>query len=150
MTELNWTINIQFKNMWYFVTITLWFSLTKTETFLTVGLSTDYQGVSLLIFRFHLVVLFCISQYGEYRSYMPFVVLCAVKSLPSCPTLCDPMDCSPPGSSVHGILQARILEWVAVASCRGPSWPRDFTCISCVSWQAGSLPLASHAKHVTY
>ena len=33
----------------------------------------------------------------------------------SCPTLCDPMDCSPPGSSVHGILQARILEWVAIS-----------------------------------
>ena len=36
-----------------------------------------------------------------------------------CPTLCDPMDCSPPGSSVHGILQARILEWVAMPPSRG-------------------------------
>ena len=43
------------------------------------------------------------------------------KSLQSCPTLCDPMDCSPPGSSVHGILQARILEWVAMPSSRGSS-----------------------------
>ena len=41
----------------------------------------------------------------------------------SCLTLCDPMDCSPPGSSVHGILQARILEWVAMLSSRGPSPP---------------------------
>ena len=41
------------------------------------------------------------------------------KSLQSCPTLCDPMDCSPPGSSAHGILQARILEWVAMPSSRG-------------------------------
>ena len=41
------------------------------------------------------------------------------------PTLCDPMDCSPPGSSVHGILQARILEWVAVPSSRGSSPPGD-------------------------
>ena len=40
----------------------------------------------------------------------------AAKSLQSCPTLCDPMDCSPPGSSVHGIFQARVLEWVATAS----------------------------------
>ena len=39
----------------------------------------------------------------------------------SCPTLCDHMDCSPPGSSVHGILQARILEWVAISSSRGSS-----------------------------
>ena len=45
--------------------------------------------------------------------------------LQSCPTLCDPMDCSLPGSSIHGSLQARILEWVAVPSSRGLSRPRD-------------------------
>ena len=43
----------------------------------------------------------------------------------SCPTLCDPMDCSPPGSSIHGILQARTLEWVAISFSRRSSWPRD-------------------------
>ena len=48
------------------------------------------------------------------------------KSLQLCLNLCDPMDCSPPGSSVHGISQARILEWVAIS--RGSSWPRDWTC----------------------
>ena len=48
----------------------------------------------------------------------------------SCPTLCDPMDCSPPGSSVHGILQAGILEWVAISCSRGSSWPRDRTRVS--------------------
>ena len=47
------------------------------------------------------------------------------KSLLLCPTLCDPMDCSPLGSSVHGILQARILEWVAIPSSRGSSGPRN-------------------------
>ena len=45
----------------------------------------------------------------------------------SCPTLCNPMDYSPPGSSVHGILQARILEWVAIPFSRGSSPPRDRT-----------------------
>ena len=45
----------------------------------------------------------------------------------------DPVDWSPPGSSVHGILQARLLQWVAVTSSRGSSWPRDQTCVSCVS-----------------
>ena len=55
----------------------------------------------------------------------------------SCPTCCNPMDCSPPGSSVHGILQARILEWVTLPSSRGSSWPRDQTHISWVSWIAG-------------
>ena len=54
-------------------------------------------------------------------------------SLQSCPTLCNPMDCSLPGSSVHGILQARILEWVAVPSSRGSSLPRDQTHISYMS-----------------
>ena len=51
----------------------------------------------------------------------------------SCPTLCNPMDCSPQGSSFHGIFQARILEWVAISSSRGSSQPRDLTHISCVA-----------------
>ena len=50
-----------------------------------------------------------------------------------CPTLCDRMDCSPPGSSVHGILQARILEWVAISFSRGSSWPGDRTWVSCIA-----------------
>ena len=45
----------------------------------------------------------------------------------SCPTLCDPMDCSLPGSSIHGIFQARVLEWVAIFFSRGSSQPRDRT-----------------------
>ena len=48
----------------------------------------------------------------------------------SCLTLCDPMDCSPPGSSVHGISQARILEWVVLPFIRGPSQCRDQTQVS--------------------
>ena len=47
-----------------------------------------------------------------------------------CPTLCDPIDCSLPGSSVHGIFQARILEWVAISFSRGSSRPRDRTRVS--------------------
>ena len=50
--------------------------------------------------------------------------LCAYLAAKFCPTLCDPMDCSLPGSSVHGILQARILEWVAISFSRGSSWSR--------------------------
>ena len=45
----------------------------------------------------------------------------------SCLTLCNPMDCSLPGSSVHGIFQARVLEWVAISFSRGSSWSRDWT-----------------------
>ena len=53
--------------------------------------------------------------------------------LQSCLTLCNPMDRGPPGSSVQGILQARILEWVAMPSYRESSRPRDWTCISYIS-----------------
>ena len=64
--------------------------------------------------------------------------MCSLAKL--CLTLCDPMDCSPPGSSVHGNFQARILEWVAISSSRGSSQPRDRTHISCVSCIAGGVP----------
>ena len=67
------------------------------------------------------------------------------KSLQLCLTICDPMDCSPPGSSVHGILQARILEWVVISFSRG-SPPRDWTCISRIA--EDSLPL-SHLKNLS-
>ena len=55
------------------------------------------------------------------------------KSLQSCPTLCDPMDCSLPGSSLHGVLQARRLEWVAVPFLQGIFPPQGWNCISGVS-----------------
>ena len=69
----------------------------------------------------------------------------------SCPALCNPMDCSLPGSSVHEILQARILEWIAISFYRGSSWPRDQTWVSCM--QADALPselllLLSHFSRV--
>ena len=75
-----------------------------------------------------------------------WATVCAL--LQSCPTLCDPMDCSPPRSSVHGILQARILEWVATSSPRGLSRPRESNpCLLCLlHWQAGSLPLVPSGK----
>ena len=50
--------------------------------------------------------------------------------LQSCPTLCDPMDCSLSGSSVHGIFQARVLEWIAISFSRGSSRPRNRTWVS--------------------
>ena len=58
------------------------------------------------------------------------VLVCSVTHL--CPTLCDSIDCSSPGSSLPGIFQARILEWVAVSYSGGFSWPRDWTLISWV------------------
>ena len=62
-----------------------------------------------------------------------------------CPTLYDPTDCIPPGSSVHGILQARVLEWVAIPFSRWSFWPRDRTPRS-PALQADSLPSESPGK----
>ena len=71
-------------------------------------------------------------------AWSSFCSLCAQP----CLTFCDPLDYSPPGFSIHGISQARILEWVATSSFRGSYWPRDWTSDSCLlHWQAGSLPL---------
>ena len=60
------------------------------------------------------------------------VSFCCYLVSKSCPTLCDPTDCSPPGSSVCRILQGRILEWVAIPFSRGSSQPRDRTRVSCI------------------
>jgi len=60
-------------------------------------------------------------------------VLCA-KSLQSCPTLCDPMDCRLPDSSVYAIIQIRILECVAISFSRKSSWPRDWAHIFCITY----------------
>ena len=53
--------------------------------------------------------------------------------LQSCPTLCEPMDYSPPGSSIHWISQARVLEWVTISFSRASSRPRDQTQVSCIA-----------------
>ena len=57
----------------------------------------------------------------------------------SCPPLCSPLDCNPPGSSVHGILQARILKRVAISYSMGSSWPSDRTQVSCISYAGRGL-----------
>ena len=62
-----------------------------------------------------------------------------------------PVDCSPPGSSVHGILQARILGWVIMLSSRGSSWPRARSQVSCfLDWHVGSLPFVPPGKPKGY
>ena len=63
----------------------------------------------------------------------PYVTCMCILSHAVMPTLCDPLNCSPPGSSVHEIFHARILEWVAISSSREFSLSRDQICISCIS-----------------
>ena len=65
--------------------------------------------------------------------YVRMACVHAGSVLQSCSTLCNPIDCSPPGSSVRGILEAGILEWVAMSFSRGSSWYRDRTHVSCLS-----------------
>ena len=89
----------------------------KEEGFLGWAFCISFLLLSL--FKWH----FVISTSG------PFYLL-KVKVAQSCPTLCDPIDCSPQGSSVHGILQATILKWVAVPFSKESSQPRDWTHIS--------------------
>ena len=81
----------------------------------------------------------------------------AVSVAQLCPTLCHPVDCSPPGSSVHGILQARILEWTAISFSRGSSRPRQASNLGLLhcrqilyrlSYQGNPIYTISHIKQV--
>ena len=77
---------------------------------------------------------FCCGEVGEkYLECYKRPLLAAPQSVQLCLTLCDLMDCNPPGSCVHEIFLTRILEWVAMPSSRGFSWSRDRTCVSFIS-----------------
>ena len=84
---------------------------------------------------------------GSRSAYCARAVLCLVPQ--SYQILCDPVDCSPPGSSVHGILQARTLEWVAMPSSRGSSQPRSSTFQGIFPTQ-GSNPCLLHSRWILY
>ena len=90
-------------------------------------------------------ILYHLSHQGIYYIHA-FMLSCF-----SHPTLWDPIDCRLPGSSAHGILQARKLEWVVLPSSRGSSWLRDWTHVSCLlPWHMGSLPLAPPGEPIIY
>ena len=107
-----------------------------------VGLSL-YVNITGTLQNIYMIINFCEE---KCLKLLFFPLLFANSALPSpCKCLllshvwlCDPMDCSPPGSSVHGILQARTLEGVAISSSRGSSQPRDWTRVSCIA--GDSLP----------
>ena len=93
----------------------------------------------------------CGFQTGNTSAWSPYTgrvsgpILCCAKSLQSCLTLCDPIDCSLPGSSVHGILQARALEWAAMPSSSGSSHPRP------TDWRsADEQDLKLISKHIQF
>ena len=78
--------------------------------------------------------------------YTPIAAAAAVKSLQSCPTLCDPTDRSPPGSPVSGILQARTLEWAAISFSNTWKWKVKVKSLSCV-WLSATPWTAAHQAH---
>ena len=90
------------------------------------------QMLFLHLLRKYKSFIFILSVYSILHWVSSFHV-CVCKVSQSCPTLCDPVDCSFPGSSVHGILRARILEWVAISFSRGSFQPRDRTRVSCIA-----------------
>ena len=111
----------------------VWFKWGKqTPMDVTCMLLLPLKETCLLTYKQRFRVIVCddfslIIKASRNSFHYPLSYLCML----SRPTLCNPTDCSPPGSSVHGIPQARILEWVAILSSRGSSWPRDGTHVSC-------------------
>ena len=123
----------------------------QLKTFITF-LKTKYSRVTILSFKLYNLFLqvflplkslqniFCIFLCCKIYPCCLFILyIVFAKSLQLCPTLHNPMDCNLPGSSVHEILQAKILEWVATPSFRWSLWPRDQTHVLCGSCIAGRL-----------
>ena len=103
------------------------FSMVK-ELFIWPGASTSLLWPVLLLFHCTFIFLFFVTQ--------------------SCPTLCDPKDCSLPDSSSHGIFQARILEWVAISLSSRSSQPRDWTRVSRIAGRCFTI-YATREVHCT-
>ena len=122
----------------------LWYRLFVLYVWLSI--SALQTGSSVPFSRFHICALIydiflpLSDLFHSVRpSLGPSVHECTISHL-SCPTLCHTMDCTPPGSSICGILQAKILEWVTVTSSRGSSQPRDLTSVSYVSYIGRWVP----------
>ena len=119
-----------------------------------------FSKTSLNIWKFMVHVLLKLGLENFMYYYTSVWEECNCGVTQSCPTLHNPMDHSPPGSSVHEILQARILEWVDIPFSGGSSQPRDQTWVSCIAgrfftvWAtrkaAGKWLLDSRGKYVRY
>ena len=110
MVRINLTVSSSSKNVWNNVLLDFFHNLFVNTDFMTFNLS------------------------GQNNIRSIFILEKACMYAQSCPSLCDLMDCSLLGSAVHGIFQARTVEWVANSSSRGSLWPRDQTRVSCVSY----------------
>ena len=103
------------------------------EKIMSLGKKTMQPKLPLLmLFSIFCIILLQPSSKRPDPCICPIWKFLKVKVAQSCLSLCYPMDCSLPGSSVHGIFQARILEWVAISLSRGSSRSRDRTLVSCI------------------
>ena len=132
----------------------LWVDFWRNSTYDRIGrfwlrdtLSICISSIPVLL-TFTLSIIFSVSvvlhcQCGCHGSIIPAAATAAAKSLQSCPTLCDPIDGSPPGSSVPGIFHARILEWVAISFSNAWKWKNKVKSLSCV-WLLATPWTAAH------
>ena len=93
----------------------------------------DKWNLNLKTLAVRWAIVLCDGSESPHRLSKYLLGVCMYVRAQSCLTLCNPMDCSPLGSSVHGTSQARIPEWVAISFSRWSSWPRDWTWVSCIS-----------------
>ena len=121
--------------------------LTETGHFHSSAIFSQPTPTRGYVFNSHLTTIFD-NKFGLTHKSPIFPEL--YLGLQSWPTLCDPMDCSPPGSSVHGILQARILEWVAMPSSRGSSQSTDQTQVSCIAGRFFTIWATREAPYSPY
>ena len=107
----------------------------RVKRWVTRGRSFGFQADRMILLFSGLVLIVSITFKVDYSLIWIIwihIFVCESEVAQSCLTLWDPMDCSLPGSSVYGIFQARILEWVAISFSRRSSQPRDWTRVSCI------------------
>ena len=97
----------------------------ELSSFFSLNLNLFIYKNEMFTFSLRLLRIYWICELTKYTESESLVTQ-------SCPTLCDPMDCSLPGSSVHGVFQARVLEWGAIFFSKGSSQPRDQTQVSSI------------------
>ena len=116
-----------------------WLELCSVFTFMWLCWHNSPASRVVYLWRFSLVYNFVFSLELAIILFCICLAFSVRACVLSCVWLCDPMDCSPSGFSVHAVFQARMLEWVAISSSRGSSWPRDRTHVSCLSFTAGEF-----------
>ena len=121
-TMINWNSSQGCKDFWNSPNQSMWYTTPTNQRIKQY----EYLNRCTINFWQNSAPIYDKNSPESHRGYM---CMCA-KSLQFCPTLCATVNCSPSGSSVHGILQARILEWVAISFSRGSSQPGDRTLVS--------------------